>query len=138
MARSITVNAGERIEVKNTDGEVMGYFYFNPGDPDLIRRCEEVQAETGKIVDSMKDGLTVEDLAQVNQKLLDQMANILGKGGVDTLFKYNSPLALMDDGSLYAVYVADIVFAFISEEVQARSEKMQQQADKYTAKYQQP
>ena len=40
MSKSITVNTGEKIEVRNTDGELMGFFYFNPAEcvrqPDRI------------------------------------------------------------------------------------------------------
>lgn len=37
--KSITANIGEKIEVKDNNGDIMGYFYFNPADPDIIRRC---------------------------------------------------------------------------------------------------
>lgn len=136
MAKSITVNTGERIEVKNTDGEIMGYFYFNPADPDIMRRCEEAQRNMGELSDSIKDNPTAEELTKVNSGLREQIAYILGNGAAETLFRYNSPLALMPDGTIYGVYVFDIICDFIKAEVEERMEKSKQQADKYTAKYQ--
>lgn len=136
MSRSITVNTGERIEVQNTDGEIMGYFYFNPADPDLMKRCEKAQEEIGKIQGEIRDNPTAEEITEVNQALREQMAYILGEGAADTLFRYNSPLALMEDGEVYGIYVFDIIYEFIKSEIQERMEKSKKQADKYTAKYQ--
>lgn len=136
MGKSITINTGERIEVRNTDGEIMGFFYFNPADPDIIRRCEEAQKRIGELTEGIQDNPTAEELSKVNLGLRDQMAHILGEGAADTLFRYNSPLALMADGTLYGLYVFDIIYDFIKAELQERAERSRRQADKYTAKYQ--
>lgn len=135
MGKSITVNTGERIEVKNEAGEVMGYFYFNPADPDIMRRCEEAQKKIEEIIDGVKDSPSSAELTAVNQGLKEQMTYILGRSAAETLFRYNSPLALMADGTIYGVYVFDIVYDFIKAELQERFDKAQQAAEKYTAKY---
>lgn len=135
MSKSITVNTGEKIEVRNTDGELMGFFYFNPADPDLMRRSNEAYSKLTEILDKISDKPSTEEVETVNGEIRQQMAHILGESAADTLFLYNSPLAVMPDGTVYALYVFDIVCEFIQSEVNARVDKMQAQVDKYTAKY---
>ena len=53
--KSITANIGEKIEVKDNNGDVMGYFYFNPADPDIIRRCNVVQDKLNELTNSISD-----------------------------------------------------------------------------------
>lgn len=136
MSRSITVNTGEKIMVKNTDGEVMGYFYFNPADPDLMRRCDGAQKKIEEIYQGIKENPSAEEILKANEGLKEQMKYILGNSAADTLFRYNSPLAIMPDGELYGVYVFETVYEFIKTEMSERMEKAERQADKYTAKYQ--
>lgn len=135
MAKSITVNTGEKIEVRNTDGELMGYFYFNPADPDLMRRCNESSEKINKIIECVGENPSSDGILKINAEIKEQMAIILGEDAANTLFLYNSPLAVMPDGSIYAIYVFDIVCRFIEEEVKNRTEKIAGQVNKYTAKY---
>lgn len=134
MARSIIANIGEKIEVKNTAGETMGYFYFNPADVDLERRCEVASKRLDEISKEIKDG-TPEEIRKLNRDIRSQMEYLLGESAADTLFKYNSPLAVMPDGNIYAMYISEIIFKFIAEEVEARTRKSEKMIRKYTDKY---
>lgn len=135
MSKSITVNTGEKIEVRNTDGELMGFFYFNPADPELMRRSEEAYQKLNEVIEGLSEKPNNEEVEKVNSEIRNQMANIVGENAAQTLFKYNSPLAVMPDGTIYALYVFDIVCEFIRSEVTSRVDKMQDQVDKYTEKY---
>lgn len=133
--KSITANIGEKIEVKDNNGDVMGYFYFNPADPDIIRRCNVVQDKLNELTNSISDKGDINELEKVNLEIRKQMQFLLGESAGDTFFRYNSPLAITDEGILYAVYIFDIIYEFIRTEVNARSKKVKEAMEKYTRKY---
>lgn len=136
MSRTITLNTGEKIEIRNTDGELMGYFYFNPADPKLIEKCDAAQKEIEKMMKETGEHPSLDDLHNINMGLQNQMEMILGKSASDTLFRYNSPLAVMQDGRIYGVYAFETVCNFVRAELLERFERSKEQAAKYTAKYQ--
>lgn len=134
MARVITADIGEKIEVRSTSGETMGFFYFNPADVDLERRCRIVSKRMQEISEAIRKGNS-EEVWELNDKVRKQMEFLLGESAADTLFKYNSPLAIMPNGNIYAVYVFDIISKFIAEEVKARAQRSKKMIEKYTKKY---
>lgn len=134
MARIITADIGEKIEVRSTSGETMGYFYFNPADIDLERRCDIAGKRMQEISEKLKTGKAGE-IWKVNEEIRNQMEFLLGESAAETLFKYNSPLAIMPNGNVYAVYVFGIITDFIAKEVKARAKKSKQMIEKYTEKY---
>lgn len=135
MARSITANIGEKIEIRNTENELMGYFYFNPADMDIIRRCDAASQNIEEIQKELNRNLDPAKIQEVNDKLRENLESIIGNKSASVLFEYNSPLAVMPDGTIYGIYLFDIIFNFISEEINARKKSAKQQMDKYTAKY---
>ena len=114
MAKSITADIGEKIEIKSTDGETMGYFYFNPADPDIMRRCNIVSEKMEEIGKKIKDSGT-EEIDNINKEIKEQTAFLLGESASETLFRYNSPLAITPNGSIYALYIFDIILNFIEK-----------------------
>lgn len=132
--KSITADIGEKIVIKNTDGEEMGHFFFNPADPDIMRRCSIVSEKMKEIGKQIKLGET-EEIESINKAIKEQTSFLLGESASETLFKYNSPLAITPNGSIYALYIFDIILNFIEEEVKERTKKTQKTMEKYTAKY---
>lgn len=132
--KSITADIGEKIVIKNTDGEEMGHFFFNPADPDIMRRCNIVSEKMEEISEQIKVG-KAEEIDNINKAIKEQTSFLLGESASETLFKYNSPLAITPNGSIYALYIFDIILNFIEEEVKERTKKTQKTMEKYTAKY---
>ncbi len=136
MSKSIRINTGERVNIENSDGELMGYFYFNPADVDMITRCDVVRKNLDKILDELKEAEAAEEaIIKANNGIREQMDYLLGNEAGKILFKYNSPISVMADGTIYGLYAFNAVAAFIEQEVTERSEKMKSQIDKYTAQY---
>lgn len=135
MARSITVNTGEKIEVKNSDGELLGFFYFNPADVDMLRKCKEAENSLNGIMEEVKKDKTEENLEKLNTEIRKQVEAITSKEAGDIFFKYNSPLSIMADGAMYGLYVFNIICKFIEGEVGDRSNKMKEKFNQYTAQY---
>lgn len=132
--KSITADIGEKIVIKNTDGEEMGHFFFNPADPDIMRRCNIVSEKMEEIGEQIKGG-KAEEIDNINKAIREQTSFLLGESASETLFKHNSPLAITPNGSIYALYIFDIILNFIEEEVKERTKKTQKTMEKYTAKY---
>lgn len=132
--KSITADIGEKIVIKNTDGEEMGHFFFNPADPDIMRRCNIVSEKMEEIGEQIKVG-KAEEIDNINKAIREQTSFLLGESASETLFKYNSPLSITPNGSIYALYIFDIILNFIEEEVKERTKKTQKTMEKYTAKY---
>lgn len=132
--KSITADIGEKIVIKNTDGEEMGHFFFNPADPDIMRRCNIVSEKMEEIGEQIKAGKS-DEIDNINKAIKEQTSFLLGESASETLFKYNSPLAITPNGSIYALYIFDIILSFIEEEVKERTKKTQKTMEKYTAKY---
>ena len=133
--KTVTANIGEKIEVKSTDGEIMGYFYFNPADPEIFERCNSVQEKLREITKTISDNASIEEVQKLNKEIRKQMEYLLGESASNTFFRYNSPLSITSNGSIYAIYIFDIIYDFISKEIAQRSKKVNAAMDKYTEKY---
>ncbi|MDO4649455.1 MAG: hypothetical protein Q4B26_12465 [Eubacteriales bacterium] len=125
----IKLNTGERVEIVNSDDEVMGYFYFNPADLDILRRAKDVE----KHLEALMKETTDENQDEINAKIIDEFEYLINdKTCSRVLFKYNTPLSIMANGQLYMLYVFEAIATYIETVVTERADKM---VSKYTADY---
>lgn len=134
MARQITLDDRELIEIVNSQGAVTGSFLFNPTDLDIIQRCEKVAEFFNNFrVPEHDDNRKALDDASAQIK--EQFDYLLDTEASATLFAHSNPLSLWEDGRTYCEYVLDVIRKFVENEFHIRTEKMQNRVDKYTEKY---
>ena len=103
--------------------------------PEIFERCNSVQEKLGEITKTISDSASIEEVQKLNKEIRKQMEYLLGESASDTFFRYNSPLSITSNGSIYAIYIFDIIYDFISKEIAQRSKKVNAAMDKYTEKY---
>lgn len=133
MARQITLDSREKIEIVNSDGDVTGFFWWNPTDFDIAKRCEKVLEffDNFKMPDGEEENKLFEMTDQVKQQfnfLLDS------KDAADELFQCN-PFTLREDGTLFCEYVLEVLVQYIESEMNRRIERSSNKVKKYTDKY---
>lgn len=133
MARQITLNDQEWIEIVNAEKQVTGGFWWNPSDLDIVKRCENVMEFFGKMEVRKESG--TDALFEVSEAIKGQFDYLLGADASETLFRHANPLSPRDDGSLYAEYVLDVLVKFIESELNVRMKKTNARIKKYTDKY---
>lgn len=131
MARQITLNDREWIEIVNSGKEVTGGFCWNPSDLDIAKRCENVL--------NYFNSLEVEKEANffaISDEIKKQFDYLLGSDSAsEELFKHCNPLSPRLDGTFYAEYVLDTLVKFIESEMKTRIKKSESRIKKYTEKY---
>lgn len=139
MARQIKLDDREKIEIVDADGNVTGYFRFNPTDTAIIERFENLEKyfkDKQKYLASVQDSndFDINKLICDIKNEFDKLMNYEGAG--ETLFKNCSPLAIRSNGEVHAVYVMNTLANFIQSEFRSRSKKAEANISKYTNKYQ--
>lgn len=131
MARQLTYDDRELIELVNSNGEVTGSFYWNPADLDIAKRCEKVMERLNSI--SAKDtDRSVDEMAEEVREQFNYLLN--SPGAADALFKCH-PLTPREDGTTYAEYALSRIVSFIEQELDVRLKKTSSRVKKYTGKY---
>nr|DAI27732.1 MAG TPA: hypothetical protein [Caudoviricetes sp.] len=140
MARQIKLDDREKIEIVDADGNVTGYFRFNPTDTAIIERFENIEKyfkDKQKYLASIQNGNDIDIINELIREIkieFDKFLNYEGAG--ETLFKNCSPLAIRPNGEMHAVYVVNALINFIQSELKSRSKKAEANISKYTNKYQ--
>lgn len=134
MARQITLDDREKIEIVNSEGEVTGWFWWNPSDLDIVKRCEKVM-DFFEHMQVPQKGDTTETLFALSDTIKQQFDYLISPGASESLFKYANPLSPREDGSLFAEYVLKQLVSFIESELNIRMKKTTANIEKYTAKY---
>ncbi|MCC3388157.1 hypothetical protein [Enterocloster citroniae] len=131
MARQITLNDREWIEIVNSGKEVTGGFWWNPSDLDIAKRCENVLNYFNDIdVDKEADFFAISD------EIKKQFNYLLGSDNAsEELFKHCNPLSPRSDGTFHMEYVLDTLVKFIESEMKTRIKKSEARIKKYTEKY---
>lgn len=130
MARQIVLEDQEWIEIVNKEKQVIGGFWWNPSDLDIVKRCENV-------IDSFNNiSVTKEsDLFEVSEAIKSKFDYLLGTNASEELFKRCNPLSPRPDGTFFAEYVLDVISKFIRDELDVRMKKTTGRIKKYTEKY---
>lgn len=133
MARQITLDDREVIEIVNSQGAVTGSFLFNPTDFDIVKRCEKVADFFTGFQPS--EGESMESVDIASSQIKEQFDYFLDSDASATLFAHCNPLTLREDGSLYFEYVFETIAKFIEAEFGVRTKKIEAKVRKYTGKY---
>lgn len=130
MARAITLESYEWIEIKDATGNVTGGFQWNPADLDIVKRCEEVISRFESLEDPGNDDEAIYKVSDEIKKQFDYLLNT----DASALFPVN-PLSPRADGELYAEYVLGVLTKFIEDEMDVRIKRTNARIKKYTGKY---
>lgn len=133
MARQITLNDQEWIEIVNSKKQVTGGFWWNPSDIDIVKRCEKTIDFFNNV--SIPEG-DKEALFKLSEQVKQQFNFLLNsENAADTLFERSNPFSPREDGTLYAEYVLNTLTKFIESEFNVRMKKTTSRIKKYTEKY---
>ncbi len=135
MARQITLDDRELIEITDSAGNITGSFFGNPSDFDIIKRCDVAAKffENAKIPDASAGPDEIYQFSDEVKKVFDNLLN--SQGASDVLFKNANPLSPCADGTLYCQYVLEVLISFIEKEFNTRIKKVSSRVKKYTDKY---
>ena len=133
MARQITLNDQEWIEIVNSEKQVTGGFWWNPSDLDIVKRCEKVIEFFDGLKISSEDEKALFELSEQIKKQFDYLLN--SENASEALFKRCNPFSPREDGTLYAEYVLDTLVRFIESELNFRIKRTTAKIKKYTEKY---
>jgi len=134
MARQITLDDKEYIEIVNSKKEVTGGFWWNPSDLDIVKRCDKVMEFFEHMeVPEGKDDADI--MFKISDIIKNQFNYLISPGAADELFKNCNPLSPRDDGTLYCEYVLNVIVAFIESQLNVRMKRTTSRIKKYTDKY---
>lgn len=131
MARQLVLDSQEWIEIINKNKEVVGGFYWNPSDLDIVKRAKKVIDYFNNVgVDDNTDIFVLSEEVKKQFNYLLQNDN-----AADELFKYSNPFTPLPNGTFFAEYVLDTVVSFIETEMGTRMKKSAARIKRYTEKY---
>lgn len=134
MTNKIIVDDGSKTyTVENKRGEKLFDFVFFPTDVNIIDRYKNVQ----KFFDTFQvsDDMTEEDIAKLQDTLIEQMDYLTGADTKNTFFSVISPFSPMADGKLFMETCLDVIADVINKEFDANIKKSQKRIEKYTKQY---
>lgn len=125
------------IEIVDKDQEKIGEFKFNPADPGIVKRYENVvdffnDVEFGQ---NLTDDQKVEEIKKLIDAIADQFDYLLGYKVADSLFGTCSPLAVIANGDFYFENVLEGIGNLVSKTTNQRINKKLAKIKKATAKY---
>lgn len=143
----IIVDDGFRkIPVKNTNGEQIGVFYFNPSDIGIIERYNrladsfdqitaplEAEAPEGA-TDEEKDAFNLKCLSEATERLYTACNDLFGGNFSEAFFGRTNPFS-PSNGKFYCENALENVGKFISKAFDSEVKKVEGRVNKYTAKY---
>lgn len=133
MARQITLNDREWIEIVNSNKQVTGGFWWNPSDLDIVKRCEIAIEKLQKFELPKENGM--DGIFAASDEMKKIFDDLLNSDASSELFKNCNPLSPCADGSLWCEYVMDVIVKFIESELDVRIKKANAKTRKYTEKY---
>lgn len=125
------------VPIRNTHGEEIGAFYFNPADMGIISRYHTLMEELPKVIEKIEidtDTMqsTGESIEQVEEKVYKLINTFLASEDAATAFFGKvSPLALCN-GKLYLENVLNAVGVFIDKQFDVQTKKFSAKVSKYT------
>lgn len=125
------------IEVVDKDSEKLGEFKFNPSDPGIVKRYENVidffnGVEFGQ---DLTDDQKIEEIGKLISAIQEQFNYLLGYKVDESLFGTCSPLAVIANGDFYFENVLEGIGNLVSKTTNQRVSKKLAKVKKATAKY---
>ena len=142
----IVVDDGYKlITVKNSLGEVVGKFRFNPTDINIVNRYREISDQFQDVLKPLKDAeITAEGEAgdeqsvdlvnEAEKKMIELMDYMLNCDSREAFFS-KTHLFTPTDGNFYCQNVFESIGQFISMKFDSEIKKMHSNIDKHTHGY---
>lgn len=124
-----------KFRLEDDDGDVVASFRLNPADVRMLKGLEAACAEAQKMAENAPTVATAADVQAYNDKLESLICTALGVKH-EAVFGEIAGTTILPDGDLFATNVLSTVADVMAPEIAKRKGKMQQAAEKYTAKYQ--
>ena len=143
---SIVVDDGSvRVPIKNTLGEEVGVFYFNPTDVGIVKRFNEVAEKFNTVVEPLQnisinpDGTAesttdVEALQEAENRLYELVDYLFGGNTAAAFFGKVNPFSPVQ-GKFYAEHVLTAVANYMTARFEAETKKVNARVQKYTHGY---
>lgn len=133
----LKINQGlRRYEVKDQDGNPIGYVRFNPSDLGLAARVEQAKKSLAEMVDNIPEDADVDTLAEIDRNVKAQFDYIFGSAVSEVFFSGVSSLAVCEDGSLVLENVMQAIAPIIADAQKAALDASSRRVAKHTAAYQ--
>ncbi len=114
-------------------GHTFASFRFNPADPNVAQRCQEVAAyfdgQKGRKYD------TIDDIVGYDRELTEKISYLLGYDAAHDLFGEISATTILPSGDLFATVALDAIVDAAKPEIEKRKAAMSAAAQKYLEKY---
>lgn len=129
----VSVDTGSIIVEIEDMGEVLGSFRFNPNDPDIIKRFEQV----GNVFSGleMPETVTEEVLFDMSNRIKEQFDYLLNYKVADDIFSVCNPLTLTRKGDFYCENILDVIAEVVEKTMDERIKKKEARIKRATAKY---
>jgi len=139
---SIVVDDGRvAVPIKNTLGEEVGVFYFNPTDIGIIDRFKEASEKFKDVVEPLQDieeGASDEEymeaLKQAKERLYVVCDELFGGNMSEAFFGKIEPFS-PSDGVFYCETALNAVSDFVAQQFDKETEKINARISKYTRDY---
>lgn len=141
-------DGSQRVPIRNTHGEEIGVFYFRPTDIGIIDRYNRMIDKFDKITEPLEnisisaDGTPdelatseeVKALHEAEGRLYDVLNEMFGGNMAEAFFGKMHPFSPVN-GNFYCENAIEAVGAFIAEQFDAETKKMDKRVGKYTKGY---
>lgn len=127
-------DGSKRIEFKNNNDEVFAEFSFNPADPTIVTRYDEM-IKFLQNYDYDKEEDSIEFIKRFNDDVAKAFNDLFRKDVATGLFKTYAPMSIMGNGDFYAEVLIYHIGQIIEKELDVKIKEKRAKIKKATAKY---
>lgn len=131
-AMTLHVDTGSQLFNIDDKGEIIGQFRFNPADPNIARRYEQVIEKLNAI--TISDNAPQEEMFAATDEIQKQLDYLLNYKVSDQIFAKANPLTPLESGEFYFENVVNAIAKIIETVTDKRLKKLEK-VQKATAKY---
>ena len=113
MSNVINVPTGlKKYDIADLDGNVLGSFYFNPADVDIVSRYDKAMESFEKKIEEVQS-VNIESLSEKYEKMksiaYEMIDDIFNSNVAEKFFSIMSPFSLMEDGRSFLEVVVQAI-----------------------------
>ena len=132
-AMTLHVDTGSQLFNIDDKGEIIGQFRFNPADPDIARRYDQVVEKLNGM--TFQGKMTQDELFAVTDAIKVQLDYLLNYNVSDQIFAKANPLTPLENGDFYFENVVDGIGNIVEKVTNKRLEKKLKKIKNATEKY---
>lgn len=132
---TIVIDDGAKvIEFTNNEGEVFAEFSFNPADPTIATRYDNmINFLKNYNYDNEQD--SIEFIKKFNEDVANAFNELFKKDVATGLFRTYAPMSIMGNGDFFAEILIGHIGQIIEKELNVKLKEKQAKIKKATAKY---